>query len=430
MRDPLYIELPSPALRWTLVGAVCVLCAWFAWKTARFAWAQQQIQSQDIASVESALRQQAFNPGLHDHLGVLLSYVDIGRIGDAVKEVQTATRINPRVPWYWADLGRVCFVAGDHVCARQAFAAAVQAAPMTPEYQRDAAMFLLATGDPHDAMHYLRRYLQLQPEDSAALLNVILPRFDSPAALWDGLLGDSSDQVKLAFVNVLESRGQHDDAIRFWTATVASGAKFTCEQAGTYLVNLQQRNELDNLASAWRDLQRMGNNPRADEDNLVYNGSFAYPLCPLGLNWEFTPAPFLHTEIERGEEAAMPSALHVSYTFPHNDWSEATAQLLAVQPNTRYELTAMVRSVGVTSDSGPVLRVMDVLCPSCLDVHTESTTGTTPWHEQKLTFSTSSSSRFVRLSVWRVRSRTFPMENTGDYWITAVRIHDVGAIEN
>jgi hypothetical protein len=81
-----------------------------------------------------------------------------------------------------------------------------------------------------------------------------------------------------------------------------------------------------------------------------------------------------------------------------------------------------VRSEEITSDSGPRLRIVDPACSECLDVSTEATLGTTGWHQVRLSFTPGAQTEFVRLSVWRPRSRSFPAEISGQWWVDAVSL--------
>ena len=79
-----------------------------------------------------------------------------------------------------------------------------------------------------------------------------------------------------------------------------------------------------------------------------------------------------------------------------------------------------MRSQEITSDSGPRLRVIDLECLTCLDAATTAAIGTTAWHKEELTFLTGPATHLIRLSIWRPRSRVFPMEISGDFWLRAV----------
>ena len=76
----------------------------------------------------------------------------------------------------------------------------------------------------------------------------------------------------------------------------------------------------------------------------------------------------------------------------------------------------------ITSDSGPRIRVEDPGCVQCLNVATDPSVGTTPWHELKLNFVTGPQTDIVRVSVWRPVSRTYPMDIGGEFWLSSISL--------
>jgi len=110
-----------------------------------------------------------------------------------------------------------------------------------------------------------------------------------------------------------------------------------------------------------------------------------------------------------------------------NNEFELTYQLVPVVPETTYELTAYVESKTITSDSGPRLRVVDPECVACLDVATPGTTGTTDWHQVTTQFTTGQKTDVVRLSLWRPRSRSYPMEISGQSCFDDISLHRASA---
>jgi len=119
-------------------------------------------------------------------------------------------------------------------------------------------------------------------------------------------------------------------------------------------------------------------------------------------------------------------SLRIDFTVPRNDDFVATFELIPVTPATRYTLEAYARSQGISSDSGPRLRVMDPTCPSCVNELTESTVGSTQWHKLALGFTTGPETQLVQLALVRPRSRTYPMEITGSFWLDDVSLTSDG----
>jgi hypothetical protein len=115
----------------------------------------------------------------------------------------------------------------------------------------------------------------------------------------------------------------------------------------------------------------------------------------------------------------------VDFTVPNNAVYEPVMEFVAVEPGQTYVLAGYVRSEAIASDSGPRLRAVDPGCPACLDVSTEGTTGTTGWRQVSVQFTTGATTEAVRISVYRPRSRVFPMDISGQAWFDDVSVRPI-----
>src|SRR5207248_1809299 len=156
--------------------------------------------------------------------------------------------------------------------------------------------------------------------------------------------------------------------------------------------------------------------------NRVFNGDFEQAPLNAGFDWRYSPTHYVFLDF--GDDSAQHSSrcLRLEFTLSRNEEYEPVYQLVCVLPNQPYLLSAYVRSVGFTSDSGPRLRVVDPACASCLNVSEDGTVGTSPWHAVNLTFSTGPATRLVKVSIWRPLGRTYPMTITGSFWIDSVSL--------
>jgi hypothetical protein len=134
------------------------------------------------------------------------------------------------------------------------------------------------------------------------------------------------------------------------------------------------------------------------------------------------PSPYASVDFADASPYAGAQCLRVDFPVGQNDDFEPVYQIVPAAPNQSYSLSAYVRSSEITSDSGPRLRVIDEDCPACLNAETDSTVGSTPWHSVKLDFTAGPQTKALRVSVWRPRSRVFPMEISGSFWLDAVSI--------
>ena len=149
--------------------------------------------------------------------------------------------------------------------------------------------------------------------------------------------------------------------------------------------------------------------------------TFRFPVTPV----RQMPAPTSERALtSRSRPVAGGRVLRIDFTVAHNADDEPIFQIVPVAPGQTYVLKTYERSEGITSDSGPRLRVTDPQCPQCLDAVTDGATGTTPWREASVRF-TAGATPVIRISVWRPRSRSFPMDISGRAWFDGIALQPI-----
>jgi hypothetical protein len=459
------------------VVAVSVLAFVFQSATLRVALAQMWGESEDPTVGARALRLDPLNPELHYQMG-MLNLTKLEDASAALIELRRAVELNPRPARYWLAIGRLCFLLGDQGCATQAFERAVREAPMQPSLEWQAVSYYAVTGDDGRMFAHARRLLELNPDSAYDLFALMwrssvesnpftegaqetksgdyrsggsVPSAPSAVkgfALWAEVVSRSSKAaVKCAYLGFLAEKNEFNLAAQYWKETALSLATANSEivtrqepatrnsqlafsSVKPYLQRLMWAQRYSEAVTVWQDMLRLGlvqsGNWKPEAGNLVFNGSFEQPILNAGFDWQtrelqYVALDLADSNVERGIESGR-RALRINFAVAHNANDEPLFQLVPVAANQQYQLTARVRSEGITSDSGPRLRVQDSQCPSCLDVATETTVGTTDWHQVALTFVTSPATHVVCISVWRPRSRVFPMDITGRFWLDNVSL--------
>ena len=393
----------------------------------RIAVANSLGRSNNIASVTQAAKLDGRNPEFQQRLGFL--YAGLWKqsdMGKAVFYFRTATTLQPYKAGYWIDLGRACFVLKDEVCSNQSYENAVRLAPAIPRYQWEIANHYLLGGRQKKSLSHFRRFLELDPGDPRPTFRLCLRAFTDPLLIWQALLeGESDATLKLAYVSFLNESGSYTVAYQFWNEIVASSPKISFSVVQTYLDQLIANNMIDQASKIWEDIETLGVIPRqktGDSANVVFNGSFEQEPLNAGFDWRLQAQQYLHLDYAGNDCYEGRRCLHVEFTVPSNFDCEPIYQIVPVRPNQRYALTAYARSANISSDSGPRVRVMDPLCPTCLSSESPSTEGTTPWHRIAVEFTTGPKTQSVRISIWRPRSRSFPMEIRGHFWLDSVSL--------
>jgi tetratricopeptide (TPR) repeat protein len=268
--------------------------------------------------------------------------------------------------------------------------------------------------------------------------------------------GDTA--LKLAYLDFLCERDHSDLAAEYWAEIAATRPVVSIDSAKPYLERLLAGGHYPQATEVWQYLLRTGaitKAPDAEPTNLVFNGGFEQEPLNAGFDWRIHEQPYLDLAFTgpdgRETSVVVPAngkpfdpaqgrpfdsapgrpkagrkrALCLDFSVPQNSEYEPAQQFVPVTPGQSYILTAKVSSEEITSDSGPRLRVTDPRCTACLNAETAAAKGTSAWHEVSARFTAGPDTDVVRLSIWRPRSRAFPMEIGGRTWFSDIALHPV-----
>ena len=442
-----------------------------AFEAARIATAVTLSASGRPSTLQRALAIDPDNAEIEHRLGIVLVYSD----GSAdrmrgLDHLRHATRLDPREALYWSDLAAACEASHDASCASDAVSRALAASPTTPRLYWSAANYDLRSGRESDAFANFRRLLDLDPAYAEAVFQTCL-RVETSAGVEQGILASNRNpHVSATFINLASRLGDEDSAYAEWRrlqsadypdyadhakrgyraasdrvgdqragdAAAAKAAKpvpLSLAEIKPYLDDLIDKGREHEAAVIWADLERLGvisdSGPgirgeagsSAPGGELVFNGGFETSPLNAGFDWRLNPQPFISIAISDASHGGSHS-MRMEFTGDRNQEYEPIFEVVPVRPGHSYMLSAFVRSEAITSDTGPRLRVRDLACSStpCLDVSTPDVTSTAPWHAITLSFTASAATPFVRLSIWRPRSRGYPSEISGVFWVDDVSI--------
>ncbi len=407
----------------------------------REAAAQTLGESLRPAWIEAGLRLDPNQLALYHRLGMIRFYsTDHPDATGGLMLLRHAARMQPDAAPYWRDLASACGATGDTACADRAFQRAVALNPMSPGLHWMIANYDLEMNRTEAGFAEFRRLLDLDPGYSGSVFHLCQQMdFDDPL-VWNKIVdGNRNFKVPLEWIKTLAGEGRLDDAYRAWRKEMGS---LPAPQAVTRQVSYADvRPFLDSLIqprwgreaeAVWSDLRRIGLVHEAGTasrpTNLVFNGDFEHKPLNSGFDWRLVPASGIMISRESGRPHGT-SALRIDFTPPANGTFEPVYEYVPVEPEQTYLLSAWAKSEGITSDSGPRLRVTDAFADTRVLASTPDVTGTSAWQRVHSTFSTGPDTRFVKISVWRPRSRAFPFEISGAFWLTSVRLHPVHSMQ-
>lgn len=414
-----------------LLTAATLLASFLAARAIKIAVIEACANSNSLAKIQSALAMDPDNPELLANQGLIYYYnLEAMNPQAALQSLRRAVDLSPYRTTYWMALGSACELAQDLACADRAVERAQSLSPTTPRVQWWIANYYLRTNRVEAGLRAFRRILEMNQSYAPTVFRLALQAVDDPQEVFRQLFPSGSDPYEQAwFVDFLAEQGQVDLAYQLWSRVQARpGGRFDVNAAQPLLEGLISRGKVAEAWQVWLELERVGIVPKpspANSDNLIYNGGFEQPPLNAGFDWYWRKAPFISTDVRDSEAYEGAACVRVDFTANSNEDFELLYQTVRLAPNQSYRLQAFLRTQDITSDSGPRLEVVDPECPKCLDVFSETTTGTTPWHAVLLDFAAGAQTRFVRIVVRRIRSRVFPTEITGTFWLDAVSLKSV-----
>jgi tetratricopeptide (TPR) repeat protein len=411
----------SPVKAAIFVLAMAMPISFLVLKTVRIVVAQEKSYSVEPETIQRAIVLDPANPYLHFALGrIMLLGSDPGAQASAEREFQKAVSMNPASATYWAGLGKGCYSSGNQDCADYAFREAQQLAPSNPQFAWQAAVNDVVSGQSKAAIEQLRIFLQLQPDGLEQAFQLLMRGFHDPDIVWKGLLNSSTDiSSKIQFLDYLAGNKDFEPTKEYWSQLTAREPLIPVAAVSSYVDKLLDGGRYEQAAAVCRYAEELLGR---GTQNLVFNGNFEHDPLEAGCDWRFWQQPYITLDFSDRAAHSGTRAFRTDFTVPQNSEYELAHQYVPVVPGQTYRLSAYVRSQAITSDSGPRLRVQDPKCVTCLDVSTPGTSGTTDWHLIETKFTADPTAEMIRLSIWRPRGRSFPMEIEGQIWFDDVSL--------
>jgi Flp pilus assembly protein TadD len=341
-----------------------------------------------------------------------------GRPGAATAQLRAAGREHPFGAGVWLDRGEAALRAGRPSAARRAARAALARAPVDAAVCRRAALLLLQVGEAEEAAAALRCVVTRTPWNAFAIYDLAHAVYADDERVVQAVVPPTAEALR-RFLGWAYDRGEAGAATAGWTALSAHRPEAT--DVVRHVDVLVAYGDLSAAETVWT----AGFGPR--DPGLVVDGGFERGLVSGGFGWRLSPVDGARIGVAGGEAAAEGErGLALEFTGKNLDFSHVT-QLVPVAGMHRYRLTARVRSAGLTSLSGPRLRVDGpASCTGLTAVEGPELRGTQPWTEVALEFVTPPDCGAVRVVVRRPPTARLDRELRGRLWLDDVRLADLG----
>jgi Flp pilus assembly protein TadD len=339
-----------------------------------------------------------------------------------------AVLLSPFDASYCVELAQAEEWAGRPAIAASYYHQALELFPKSPEINWKVANFSVRRGNPDAALPLLRNVLSsgLIPRDQVFELTASA-RLD-PAAVIDDVLPDDAATIG-DYLNFQVDRGNASAATMAWDRLLRLASSFEIYRTFHYLDWLIKSHEIDRAKQAWASV--VARFPSrvpdpASSTNLVTNGDFKAESVNGGLDWLTYPVAGATVSYEVGTGAGAGGYLRIDFDGSQNLYYDAVAQFVPVEPHRKYEFSVRERALGITTESGVAMQILDAYAIGKVFGTTEPIAGTVSWEERKFCFTTGNDTRLVLLTVVRKRSSKLEGKIAGSVWFSKAVLAPIG----
>ena len=337
--------------------------------------------------------------------------------------LREAIRREPASPGHWADLGEALLKSGHASEAAPLFANALTLGPNVPPVLLQVADFYQKTGDTDRALPLVARALSQTAVYQTAAFDW-LSTYHVPVSRTLAHALPHSRDVYRAYLHYLINSNDAAAAAEIWDVATTRGY-IGDAQATEYVNWLDRRKQYQAAAREWAGY--LGERAQGYlESNFVYNGDFEDPFLPLALDWSAGGTPGVDVTRDPETKYSGKFALRVHFDGTQNVSSTGVSERVFVEPGS-YRFEAFVKALGLTTDQGVSVRIMDAEDPRRLNFQTPPLQSTEGWEKLSRDLCIAPRTQILDISLVRQPSFKFDDKFWGLYWLDAVSLSRTGS---
>jgi len=418
------ISLEKTWWRWAIVLASLVVAATLIPQASILWLAHDRLNSENLARMERGEKLTPGDAAGWDRVGRLHQWDFVNsNLPEAISDYQRAVQDEPRSANYWMDLAGAYEAAGDQARASDAFTRAKAVYPASAVVAFNYGNFLLRQGKPEQGFRELRKAVSTDPQ----LLPLAISRSWRASGDVNQILAELLPPNMEAYseaVDFFASSGHADEAMIVWKRLVGLPQRLDLSRAFPFLDQLLHDDRGDDASVVWQEALAAAGLPHDAPANgsLIRNGDFAKDFSNGGLDWRWVDVLGAYFGFDTAPSGGGSRAVRLDFSGGSNIDLRAPAQFVPVEPGRLYHFRALMRTDGITTESGIEFFIFDPNHADGVRVATENFTGTHDWTPVAAEVSTSPKTHVLVIELTRRTSRLFENKLGGTVWIADVTL--------
>jgi tetratricopeptide (TPR) repeat protein len=419
------LRLSDALSRGLVLFASLALAGTLSYYGIRTAIAQLASEGQSSKELERATRLEPKNAEYWFRLGHFQQFnLEDPDSTKAAASFQKAISVFPSYTDAWLELATTDELNGQAAEAREAYAKAKQSYPSSAEVAWRYGNFLLREGELPEAFEELRRALQADPLRAAATFSRVY-RADPDI---DAILENVLPATKPVYVDVIAEAagsGQLAVARRVWGRLLDLHPELGIRDFDPLVSRLIEAKDEDAARRVWEQgTSRMNLPPLLQpQGSVVWDPSFESGISGKGFAWSFAPlAQGVQTEFDGAEKLTGNKSLRLSFDGKHNPNLDVACTMGIVEPGKQYLFSGWIKSKELTTEQGVRFHIQGAGASNTALTATRELHGTNPWTFLEQAWTAEPGVHRVRICVSREPSDNPDVRISGTAWIEDVNL--------
>ena len=374
-------------------------------------------KSKEIERINNALRLNPFKSSPYYYIGLIKHYDrENPDLKDAIRLYKKALLKNPLYDNVWYNLAYAFIGTGNKDKAFSAIKNYYRLNHSKSEGIWNTALFYYIHTDNIDgSIQYIKRLVSLYPREIKKVFNILILSGVKNEYILSNILS-LNNKFYIEYLEHLMKLNELKRAINYWH--LANHDFFDKKSKIRFCNYLLSNESFDEIDPLWKEIS---NKDDPSSNNLVFNGSFEYPLIGGCLSWvkQKKEGVLIYRDIRESYDEK--ASLHISFDGRHNPNLHAARQIILVEPDTEYTLSGMIKTDNITTTNGLFLQVYGFKCKG-LNIWTDTITGTNDWTQLTRSFKVPSDCRAIVVAVRRAKSYKFNNKIRGTAWVDNIKL--------
>lgn len=361
-----------------------------------------------------------------EYLDMRGNYASLAGNGDdAIKTLQSATKLNPYRSNYWLDLARVERISGNVPASENALARAVADDPKSPSVAWEAANVYWSLNKDDDALKEFSAVLQGRGEQADAALSDCWKIRPNARLLLNEVIPQNTDSVS-GFLEFLIARKDSQAAADAWSELVTLRQGVEKRFVFDYVRYLLDQKDVAQASRVWEQAASLSGlaGYQRSADNLLVNANFKAPVLNNGFDWRSEPVSGASLTLDPSQSDAGSRSLQID--FDSSSMGDVgIGQVIPVNSNSDYNFSASYRTKDLEAAGAPRFTIEDAYTNQRFFLSDELKAAT-QWKTVRSTFHTMEGTKLLQLRI-QVLPSNYAIR--GKLWVNGLRLAQLSSAE-